>query len=690
MALTPVIKIDTEKCTHCQKCISVCPVKMANKITDTHVEINHDLCIGCGRCVKSCPHNARLGIDDFDRFMKDLHDGKKIVAIVAPAVAVTFRGKDLELNGWLKSIGVKAVFDVSFGAELTTKSYVEYIKNNNPKLTIAQPCPALVSFCEIYRPELMQYLAPADSPMAHTSKMIKTFYKQYSDCKIAAISPCYAKKREFDENNACDYNVTMKSIHDWLQKNKINLSSQKKEKYDNPEAERAVLYSTPGGLMRTAARYMPDIIEQTRKIEGDQVIEYLTNLPKSLKKTSKPFLKIIDCLSCTHGCNGGAATVSKDLTTDEMETFVEERKETRKAFYGTQGNSYFKIKKLEKIIDPFWKPGLYTRHYKDNSAIFKKTIKEPTKAEIKEIYTTLGKTSENDILNCGGCGYRSCEQMAVAIFNNLNKPENCQYYATLKLRAEQQKRKNEVDSAVSTVSQKSYEQFEQSEQGLNSIISEMNNMKTSVDTSSQEIEQLLKSIASIAKSLDENYGAVVSLEESTGKSKQNIKQLSEFVSEIEKSSNGLNEMSKVIEEIASQTNLLAMNAAIEAAHAGEAGKGFSVVAAEIRKLAEDSGEEARQISEVLSKIKGLIDLAYNKAEQSEAEMTKLVEFASKVNTQEIFVKDAISEQNSGSIKLMNTIQGMKDNTDSVVTAIATLKKANDYIKESIRNMKNNI
>ena len=66
--------------------------------------------------------------------MKALSEKKEVVAIVAPAVAPNFRGKELELNGWLKSIGVKAVFDVSFGAELTTKSYINHINKNNPKL----------------------------------------------------------------------------------------------------------------------------------------------------------------------------------------------------------------------------------------------------------------------------------------------------------------------------------------------------------------------------------------------------------------------------------------------------------------------------------------------------------------------------------------------------------------------------
>lgn len=173
------------------------------------MNVNSDLCIGCGNCIEACDHGARKGLDDMEAFLAALKKGEQIIAIVAPAIAASFGGEYLRINGWLKSIGVKAVFDVSFGAELTTKSYVEHLKAKNPKLMIAQPCPVLVSFIEIYRPELIQYLAPAGSPMHHTMAWIREFKPEWRGAKIAAISPCYAKRREFDEIGLGDFNVTI-------------------------------------------------------------------------------------------------------------------------------------------------------------------------------------------------------------------------------------------------------------------------------------------------------------------------------------------------------------------------------------------------------------------------------------------------------------------------------------------------
>ena len=132
-------------------------------------------------------------------------------------------------------------------------------------------------------PELIPYLSPADSPMAHTITMIKEFFPEYKDCKVAAISPCYAKRREFDENGLGDYVVTMRTLSGYFEKNGINLSSFQPGDYDNPLAERGVLYSTPGGLLRTAERFVPGIKKITRKIEGYPLVyEYLEHLAQEL------------------------------------------------------------------------------------------------------------------------------------------------------------------------------------------------------------------------------------------------------------------------------------------------------------------------------------------------------------------------------------------------------------------------
>jgi len=300
-SLAPVIRIDEKKCINCYACIAGCPVKYCMDGSGEKLTINHNLCIGCGNCILVCSHKARILIDNTSSFFDDLKKKTKIIAVAAPAVASVFPEKFLNLNGWLKTLGVKAFFDVSFGAELTVVSYLDYIKNKNPRTVIAQPCPAIVSFIEIYHPKLLPYLAPADSPMLHTVKMIRQYYPEYRDHKIAMISPCIAKRREFDETGHVDYNITMLALKNHIEEHNIDIASFPKEEYTGPHAECAVGFSSPGGLLDTAERFIPGIRRQTRKIEGVHTIyPYLEEISE-LIDTDAELSLLIDCLNCEKG-----------------------------------------------------------------------------------------------------------------------------------------------------------------------------------------------------------------------------------------------------------------------------------------------------------------------------------------------------------------------------------------------------
>lgn len=543
MSLPKVVEVIAEKCQNCHACITACPSKFCNDGSGDHVTINSDLCIGCGQCIDACTWGARKIVDDTERFFSDLSRGVKVVAVIAPAIAASFPETYLNLNGWLKNQGVSANFDVSFGAELTIKSYLDALEKNGGKTVIAQPCPAIVNYIELYQPELIEHLAPADSPMLHTIKMVREFYPEYSGHKVVMISPCIAKKREFFETGMDIYNVTMKNLKEFLKVHHIALEQYPRTDYDNPPAERAVLFSTPGGLLETAARWNPGVRSKIRKIEGPHTIyEYLKHLSNDIARGKAPL--VVDCLNCEKGCNGGTGTDCRDMSMDTLESCIERRNKLMQKRYLTSDEAYLlnsnEIDEFEKdkmiqeritdLIDEHWRPGLYERRYQDLSK--HKLVTNVPKRDLDEINKLMYKENEHDFKNCSACGYGSCNDMAIAIYNGLNKPQNCHHYQSKKLTIDSDSRREAVEN------------FQ------NIILSEFNSKKL----------------------------------------------LARF-----------NPIIKAIEDISFQTSLLSLNASIEAVHAGEAGKGFGVVANEVKELANKSTVETAKIYQSLDELQVVLD-----------------------------------------------------------------------------------
>lgn len=588
-----------DNCTGCNKCVRDCPVLIANVATDAgKVTVDSEKCIACGACFDACEHNAREYQDDTKTFFTALEAGKKISVILAPAFLANYPHEYKKVLGYLKEKGVKHIYSVSFGADITTWGYLKYITEHKFLGGISQPCPAVVNYVEKYIPELLPKMMPIHSPMMCMAIYIKKYLK--CDDELAFISPCIAKKIEITDPNCYDYvkyNVTFQKLFETIG----NKYQGCKEYEDELEYGMGALYPMPGGLRENVEHFLGK--EQVvRQVEGEaEAYRYLHEYLERIKTNKRqPFM--VDILNCSKGCIYGTATELERNTDDVMLTLSDMRNKTTKAGTDTKRGLFGKKAKngspwdesvpekdrLANLMKAF--EGLdindFVRKYTNKSV----EIKEPAEHEIQEIFASMNKTdAASQKLNCESCGYSSCRNMARAIYNHVNVKENCVHYVKSVAENEKEKIQNLMEE-------------EQKKQEIHN----------------QKLADITEQFVSLSENIDQLGDANETSANEATTLAQHIQEISNFCQELNSSLATMSDFINIykasnedISSIAGQTNLLSLNASIEAARAGEAGRGFAVVASEIRELSDSTKnlivENDAKAEEIIPKINASID-----------------------------------------------------------------------------------
>lgn len=634
-----------EKCIGCNKCISACSCLGANIARDVNgsnrIAVDGNRCVACGACFDVCEHHAREYIDDTEQFFADLKKGEKISLLLAPAFKANYPSEYQRVLGGLKQLGVRRIISVSFGADITTWGYLNYIKKHDFKGGISQPCPAVVGYIERYATELLPKLFPVQSPM-----MCAAIYARKEmgmQDKFAFISPCIAKKLEMEEpenKGMIQYNVTFDHLMEYVRKNKISgaLAS------DEVEYGLGSAYPMPGGLKENVFWFLGEQVF-IRQIEGEKhLYDYLQANKERIAKGKTPYL-FVDALNCANGCLCGTAVEpTKAKTDDALYALLAIREQSKKTLHSAWARKASPALRLWKLNRQFSKLKLedYIRTYTDLSE--KYVYKTPGQQELKEIFHDMGKDAlDLQQINCSCCGYKTCTEMATAIFNGFNKKENCIYYTksqveiererALVLAKEIQEKKEQVEHREDVI----IETIQQVNEQFGALHESVNNLATGNGNNAMESAEIAGDMNRVS-----NFCA----------------ELNEAMDEINKLLDELTRNNKEVVDIASQTNLLALNASIEAARAGEAGRGFAVVADEINNLATNSRNTATKSNESQAKI---------------------------LNSISVILSDTQH--------LMETVQGINGRIDNLAAATEEISasadmilKTSDNVREELENL----
>jgi methyl-accepting chemotaxis protein len=260
--------------------------------------------------------------------------------------------------------------------------------------------------------------------------------------------------------------------------------------------------------------------------------------------------------------------------------------------------------------------------------------------------------------------------MATAIFNKLNKPENCSHYILALLKEEKD---------VEELNKKLVEHIDKTSgiiNGINKLVYEYNesigSQSSAIEESSKKTEKMINSLKDTSEISLKEKESIKELIENADRGQESMRDTIQSVYGISQSVDGIAEAIQIITGIAANTNLLSMNAAIEAAHAGEAGRGFAVVADEIRRLSESTRQNSRNISQTL---KSIIDGIAVTSKQSGDTDSRITQISKEINN---FAQTLTN--------LINTLNELSTESTEIIVSLDSLKNQSAAFKSGYSEM----
>lgn len=388
------LTLKKSNCKNCYKCIRHCPVKSI-RFSGEQAHIVGNECILCGQCFVVCPQNAKEIVDETEKTKVFLQSGAPVIVSIAPSFAANYDGIGINsMRRALKKLGFFDVEETAAGATMVKNEYDRILNEEDRDILISSCCHSVNLLIQKYFPKLLVYLADVVSPMQAHCLDIK---RRYPNAKTVFIGPCVAKKDEAEHyEGIVDSVLTFEELTNWLKSENIELEPE----MDENEHSRARFFPTNGGILKTMAKSAKKYTYMS--IDGtDNCIAALKDI-----ESGKIHNCFIEMSACAGSCVGGPV----------MEKYHRMPIRDYAAVAKYAGEKDFEVTQPDKM------------ELKKHFEFIEHKLQMPSDYEINEILRQMGKMKPSDELNCGSCGYNTCREKAIAIYQGKAEISMCLPY----------------------------------------------------------------------------------------------------------------------------------------------------------------------------------------------------------------------------------------------------------------------
>lgn len=409
--LMEILSVLKASCKDCHRCVRYCP---AGAIGFDHDQawIIHEKCIYCGRCINACPQGAKVPYDGTGQLELYLQSGNPVIASVAPSFIAAMEVADYrQFVGGLKALGFDYVTETVHGASYVAAEYLRLARTWE-KTLISVCCPTIVNYVEKHCPEMIPYLAPVISPMMAHGRILREQFGP--EAKIIFIGPCLAKMDELtrpEAEGSVDLVLTFRQLSQVLTRQGIDFTQVTPAEFDAAGLHWPRMYPIRGGAVSAAMLEKEFGEENVLAVSGmDECVQALDDLRAG--RINPVFLEM---LACPSGCiNGPEVDISLGTATRRQMVVKYSKERLANRSSGVEGNPV-------PTVDVASHPLPLQRTYADR----KQRYPMPDETEIREILRRIGKFSKDDETNCGGCGYPSCREKAIAVYQGFADEKMC-------------------------------------------------------------------------------------------------------------------------------------------------------------------------------------------------------------------------------------------------------------------------